>query len=112
MIVVVFKYLTPKRFRGITLFPFVVLKSKLDKQNLILLNHERIHLRQQLEMLVVPFFIWYGVEFLIRLLQTRSKFKAYRMISFEQEAYENENDLDYLKKRSFWKFLTYINSPI
>ncbi|GGD14441.1 hypothetical protein [Flavobacterium orientale] len=109
MIVVVFKYLTPKRFRGITLFPFVVLKSKLDKQNLVLLHHERIHLRQQLELLVVPFFIWYGIEFLIRLFQTRSRIKAYRMISFEQEAYENENDLDYLKKRSFWNFLNYLN---
>jgi hypothetical protein len=112
MIVVVFKYLTPKRFRGITLFPFVVLKSKLDMQNLVLLNHERIHLRQQLELLVVPFFIWYGIEFLIRLFQTRSRFNAYRMISFEQEAYQNENDLDYLKERSFWNFLNYFNSPI
>jgi hypothetical protein len=30
---------------------------------------------------------------------------AYRNISFEREAYANEKDLDYLKRRSFFGFL-------
>ena len=105
MIVLVFKYLLPKGYRGLTLFPFIFLLRKEDKQNVVLINHEKIHIRQQLELLVVPFFIWYGFEFLIRLMQFKNWSRAYRNISFEREAYENEKDLDYLKKRSFWSFL-------
>ena len=105
MIVLVFKYLIPKGYRGLTLFPFIFLLRKEDKQNVVLINHEKIHIRQQLELLVVPFFIWYGIEFLVRLLQFKNWSRAYRNISFEREAYENEKDLDYLKKRSFCSFL-------
>ena len=108
MIVLVFKYLLPKGYRGLTLFPFIFLLRKEDKQNVVLINHEKIHIRQQLELLVVPFFIWYGFEFLIRLMQFKNWSRAYRNISFEREAYKNEKDLDYLKKRSFWNFLKYL----
>jgi len=108
MILIVFKYLTPKGFRGITFFPFVFLMDKKDKLNPVFVNHEKVHIRQQLEMLVVPFFIWYGIEFLFRLWQFKNRRAAYYNISFEREAYQNEKDLDYLKKRSFWKFLNYI----
>jgi len=73
-----------------------------------MINHEKIHIRQQLELLVVPFFLWYGIEFLIRWLQHKNRFVAYRNISFEREAYANEKDLGYLKRRSFWKFYSYL----
>jgi hypothetical protein len=105
MILIVFKYLTPKGFRGITFYPFVFLMDKKDKLNPVFVNHEKIHIRQQLEMLVVPFFIWYGIEFLFRWWKFKNRREAYYNISFEREAYQNEKDLDYLKKRSFWKFL-------
>ena len=105
MIVLVLKYLTPKGFRGITLFPFVLLVNKKDRGDAVLMNHERIHIRQQLELLVLPFFIWYGVEFLFRWMQYKNRHLAYRNICFEREAYANEKDLCYLKQRSFWKFL-------
>jgi hypothetical protein len=107
MIVVVFKYLVPKGFRGFTFFPFVFLTDKKDKHPEVL-NHERIHIRQQLELLVIPFFIWYGIEFLIRLVQYRNRREAYYNISFEREAYVKEKDLNYLKKRSFLSFLKYV----
>lgn len=105
MFVLVFKYLVPKGYRGITLFPFIFLFRKEDKQNKVLVNHEKIHIRQQLELLVLPFFIWYGVEFLVKLIQYKNRAEAYRNISFEREAYNKEKDLDYLKRRSFWSFL-------
>lgn len=105
MIVLVFKYLIPKGFRGLTVFPFVFLLNKKDKVNTVLLNHEKIHIRQQVELLVVFFFIWYGIEFLVRMIQCKNRREAYYNISFEREAYANEKDLDYLKKRSFWSFL-------
>jgi hypothetical protein len=110
MILVVFKYLTPKWVRGITIFPFVVLSYKKDKENFVLLNHEKIHLRQQVELLVIPFFIWYGIEFLVRYFQYKNWNQAYMNISFEREAYLNEKNLYYLKQRSFWNFLNFIRS--
>jgi hypothetical protein len=108
MIVLVSKYLTPRGFRGLTLFPFVFLSSEKDKQNEILLHHERIHLRQQLELLVLPFFIWYGIEFLIRLFHFKNVNLAYKNISFEREAYANEKDLYYLEQRSFGSWYSYL----
>lgn len=108
MILIVTKYLIPKSYRGLAFFPFVFVKYRLDKQNIFFLNHERIHLQQQLELLIIPFYIWYFLEFLIRFIQFKQWSLAYQNISFEKEAYANENDLDYLKRRSFWKFLKYI----
>ena len=107
MILIVFKYLTPRGFRGITIFPFVIFTHAEDKENIVVVNHERIHIRQQLELLILPFYIWYFIEFFIRLIQFKNKSQAYRNISFEREAYANEKDLEYLKSRSFWRFLKY-----
>ncbi|WP_445715482.1 hypothetical protein [Flavobacterium sp.] len=105
--VLVSKYLIPKGFRGLTIFPFVFLLDKKDKLNSFILNHERIHIRQQIELLIIPFFLCYGIEFLVRWIQYKNRREAYYNISFEREAYENEKDLDYLKKRPFWNFLKY-----
>jgi hypothetical protein len=107
MILIVFKYLTPRGFRGLTFFPFVFLMNKEDVLDKVFVNHEKIHLRQQLELLVLPFYVWYVIEFLIRWIITKDKNVAYRNISFEKEAYTNEKDLNYLKSRSFWNFLNY-----
>lgn len=102
------KYLIPKGYVGLALYPFVFLKSKELRLNEVLVNHEKIHLRQQLELLVLPFYVLYGFEFLIRLLQFKKWYVAYRNISFEREAYTNEKNLHYLESRSFWKFLRYM----
>ena len=108
MFVIVAKYLIPKGYSGMALFPFILLKEQRDVSNSIMLQHEKIHLRQQLELLILPFFIWYGIEFLVRWIQYKNRREAYYNISFEREAYTNEKDLDYLKKRSFWNFLKYL----
>ena len=108
MIVLVLKYLTPKGFRGITLFPFVFLADVKDKKDPVFLNHEKIHIKQQLELLIVPFFIWYGLEYLVRLCQYPDKHIAYRNISFEREAYGNEKDREYLSGRPFYGFVRYL----
>nr|WP_298900187.1 hypothetical protein [uncultured Psychroserpens sp.] len=106
--VLISKYIVPRGYVGITIFPFIFLKNYNLKTNAILVNHERIHLRQQLEMLVVPFYVFYCVEFLIRLIVMKNWHQAYRRISFEQEAYRNEKDLNYLKSRPFYSFLSYL----
>ncbi len=108
MFIIVSKYLLPKGYRGMTLFPFVLLKYRADSEDAVLLNHERIHLRQQLELLIVPFFLWYAIEFLIRFLLCGNKQRAYRSLSFEREAYANEKDLRYLKQRPFYRFVYYL----
>lgn len=43
------------KISGITLYPFILLRSPELRRNRILLNHEKIHLRQQLELLIVLF---------------------------------------------------------
>jgi len=106
--ILISKYLIPKGYVGLALYPFVFLKSKELRLNEILVNHEKIHLKQQIELLVIPFYIVYGFEFLVRLLQYRNWHSAYRNISFEREAYLNEKNLDYLESRSFWEFLRYM----
>ena len=108
MFLIVSKYLIPKGYRGMTIFPFVIIKNFFDKENTVLVNHEKIHIRQQLELLILPFFLLYFFEYLLRLIQFKNKNTAYRNISFEREAYANERNLDYLKNRSFWKFRKYI----
>ena len=105
--ILVSKLLVPKGYTGLAVFPFIFLKTNKLKADKTLINHERIHLRQQLELLVIPFFGIYIVEFVIRLLYIRNWRKAYRAISFEKEAYANEADLDYLKSRPFWRFTAY-----
>ena len=106
--ILISKYLVPKGYVRITIFPFVFLKHKYLKTDTNLLNHERIHLRQQLELLIIPFYLWYSIEFLIRFLVYKNWNKAYKTISFEREAYDNEKDLNYLKSRSFWVFINYL----
>jgi hypothetical protein len=98
----------PKGFSGLTIFPFIFIRDR-NRQDLeVLINHEKIHIRQQLEFLVVFFFIWYGVEFLIRWVQFKNRYIAYKNIGFEREAYENEKDPGYLKQRSFLVFFKYL----
>lgn len=108
MFVVVISWLFAKNFRGLAIYPFIFLREKALKENLKVINHERIHLRQQIEMLWVFFFLWYGIEFLIRWIQFKNPLVAYFNISFEKEAYTKEIDMDYLKNRKLWSFTKYL----
>ena len=100
--------MVPNGYLGLTIYPFIFLKKKQLKDDMYLLNHETIHLKQQLELLIIPFFVWYGIEYIFRLIQYRNQFLAYKNISFEREAYTNDSDLNYTKNRKFWSFLKYI----
>jgi hypothetical protein len=72
------------------------------------LNHERIHARQQMEMLWLFFFIWYGLEFLVRLLTHRNRHDAYSALSHEKEAHAHDTDIDYLNKRKLYAWAKYL----
>ena len=72
------------------------------------IRHEEIHIRQQKEMLVIFFFLWYGIEWLLRLIQYRNRMTAYKNISFEREAYDNMSNIGYLNTRKAYSFIRYI----
>ncbi|WP_313191305.1 hypothetical protein [Sphingobacterium sp.] len=103
------KFFSMGKAQAITIFPFIFLKHSSDRDNRILINHERIHVLQALELLIIPFYLLYLLEFSLRMLQYRNFTRAYLNISFEREAYDNEHNLNYLKSRklfSFWKYVT------
>lgn len=92
-----------KNIIGITLCPFGIY---VDDNNIRTINHEKIHWQQQLELIVLPFYILYGLEYLIKLIIYGKD--AYRNLSFEREAYANDKNLDYLKTRKHYAWIKYI----
>ncbi len=108
MIIVCQRLLKNTKINGITLFPFILLRKPTDRQNPVLINHEKIHLRQQLELLIIFFYFWYVLEFLYWYIRLNDSFLAYKYISFEREAYAMEDDLDYLSERKPWSFWKYV----
>ena len=93
---------------GITIWPFIIVKHNELKKDEVLINHERIHLKQQLELFIVPFYIWYVLEWLLRFAQHKNAYLAYCHISFEREAYHHENNMDYPSTRKPYSFLKYL----
>ena len=87
---------------GMALFPFILLKDVRLKKDKQIINHEQIHLRQQLELLIVPFYLLYLLNYLVNLIVYRNHHQAYLNIVFEREAYKKDTDTDYLKKRKLW----------
>lgn len=90
-------------FLAICLFGFVFSVRPLSRQEL---NHELIHAAQQRELLYLPFFIWYGLEWLVLYFKYRDGMEAYQNIRFEKEAYRHQADLLYLKKRKHYHYLS------
>ena len=70
-----------------------------------LINHERIHTAQIVEMAFLFFYLWYVTEWVVRLIM---RGRAYYNISFEREAYLHEHDFHYLERRrhfAWWKYM-------
>lgn len=101
------KFITFNFASAIAIYPFILLKSIDLLSNVYIINHEKIHLRQQLELLILPFYLIYFIEYLIGRIGGKNHFDAYMNISFEREAYTNEKNLNYLKERKFFDFVKY-----
>lgn len=108
MIIVVNRFLLRKNFSGICLWPFLLVNDRKLKKDRIFINHEKIHYRQQMELVVLLFYLWYTTEFLWKWMKYKNSYIAYKNISFEREAYTNEKDLNYLKKRPFFNFIKFL----
>ena len=106
MRVVLNRFIPFGRFIAVTLWPFIFCKKVLTY---VVLNHERIHGEQQKELLLVFFYVWYFLEWLLRLILYRDFYEAYRNISFEQEAYECECDPFYLERRKMFGWVVYLS---
>lgn len=102
------KHVPVKGFRAINLFGLVFARKEFFPLSKRVLNHEAIHSRQLLETLVLGFYFWYTLEWIIRWIQYKDKFLAYRNISFEREAYDNDENFEYLRNRRFWSFIKYL----
>lgn len=105
------KNFPPSGYKILYFFGRLYIKEK-DK-NLVSevdINHERIHDSQAKELLYIFFYIWYGIEFLIKLALMWNWHSAYRAVSFEQESRKNQRDLDYLLIRSHYTWIIYIFS--
>ena len=108
-----------KGFTAINIFGVVFVRKEILPQHNIsiydwdkMLNHELIHTAQMKELLYVPFYLLYGIEWLIRLAMYRNAKKAYRNISFEREAYDNQDNFGYIidEYRKSYSFIKYLKT--
>ncbi len=94
---------------AIALFPFVIMRKELpeciDAESII--QHEAIHIRQQIELAIVFFYLWYVLDYLKNRIRGMSHFDAYAHIIFEKEARSNMQRKDYLSSRKAFAFLRY-----
>lgn len=101
MVIRLHKKLLGKNFYAINLFGLIIAFADLSKEEL---NHELIHTAQARELLYIPFYIWYILEWGILVIRYKDRMKAYYKIRFEREAYVHQNDLKYLKKRKHYHY--------
>lgn len=92
---------------GMALFPFILVNTKKLKFDEVIIRHEIIHLRQQIELLVLPFYFFYLLNYLYNRTVYKDHHKAYLNIVFEREAYANDAFPDYLKRRKFFSWFRY-----
>ena len=92
---------------GMALFPFILVKRVSYKDDKTLINHEKIHLIQQIELLLVFFYLFYILHYFFNLLRYRDHKKAYMNIVFEREAFTMDNDLLYLKGRKLFSWIRF-----
>ena len=90
-------------------FNFAFLVFCRGKLTPTLKQHETIHFHQQLELFFIFQWILYGVFSIIGRFKFGTWKEAYYRNPFEQEAYDNENVTNYLKKRKCWAWRNYLS---
>ena len=91
---------------AITLAPFGIYIDERYIKDESIIRHESVHWKQQTEMLYIFFYLWYLIEWIIKLFIYGKK--AYYNISFEREARLAEDNITYIhyRKHYYWvKFL-------
>lgn len=111
MKIVYSKYIPFKGFFAINLFGILIVRKNKDgscpRVSRRTLYHESIHTEQMKELGYIFFYIWYFIEWLLEVLLPPYN-KAYHDISFEEEAYNNENNPNYLKSRKRYSWIKFV----
>ena len=107
--ILIFRHVFYRNYVGLSLWPFIILKEKNLRKDAVLINHEKIHLQQQKELLVIPFYILYVLEWFFRYIWYLNGYRAYQNLSFEREAFAHEKNLEYLQNRRPFSFIRYFN---
>lgn len=129
MIVINNKFIPFKGYETINLFGILFTKGYIDKFEY---NHENIHTQQLIEcfiagaiiifaicaifdysllwMLISPatFYILYCLEYVAIRLFHKKQSNAYKDVSFEEEAWLNQNNLDYVKSRIPFNWIRFV----
>lgn len=99
-----------KGFTAMVIWPFVFVRS--DRKRFFTKKaerHETTHALQQIESLFLLFLLLYAVEWLVKLPICRfDGNRAYMSISFEQEAYEHQDEVGYNNVRRHYAWLRYL----
>jgi hypothetical protein len=96
-----------KNARACAIFPLIFVRKQ-ECATPTLVNHERIHFAQQLETLFIGLFLMKLIEYLYsRLLLSKNISEVYLFRASEQEAYRNQNNLDYLRERKPYRLFKY-----
>lgn len=98
------------KVNGMALFPFILVKLEKSRFDEVMIRHEIIHLRQQLELLIIPFYFFYLLNYLHNRLIYKDHHEAYMNIVFEREAYANDGLPDYLKRRKLFSWRKYFKN--
>ena len=101
------KILSLGNAQAMAIWPFILVSDRSLLQKTQLMRHESIHLRQQLELGIIPFYIWYLLDYMAGRLQGMSHSDAYLNIRFEKEAYANDAIENYLTERKTYNFLSF-----
>lgn len=103
------KYIPFKGYAAINLFGVFFARKEFKPLSRFIENHETIHTAQMRELLYLFFYLFYVIEWIVRLFQYRDSKEAYLNISFEREAYKNQKDMGYLKARKKYRNLKYLS---
>lgn len=93
-----------KGYKCINLFGLVFVRSG-KTVTATDIRHEAIHTAQMRELLYLPFYLWYVLEWLVRLLAFQGTRQSYRRIRFEREAYAHQDEENYLQERRHFAYL-------
>ena len=105
------KIIPIKGFGSLTFFNLLLTREDNVTQQII--NHENTHLNQAFDFGLwyfgfIIFYLWYVLEWIFKLPSALFGYRPYYSISFEQEAYINQKDNEYLKNRKHFAWLKYV----
>ena len=98
--------IAPINISAITLGPIVLSRGTLSER---VKRHETIHFMQYKELFFIGFLLVYLYDYLYAAVVKKKGFsrEAYLAIRFEQEAYDNDHDVDYLERRKKFRWRDY-----